>query len=268
MHQLIKISQIIFALSIIFSFNACRVKKNTAVNDDSKQKNTLHIDHQNLAFDTNFQKLLSNKIEFEWFSMRCKTTYDDGNTRQQFSTNIRMKNDSIIWLSLSGPMGIEGLRLAITRDSFFLINKINKEYTARPITFLNEIVPLNTNLTMLQNLLLSMPVTIQESEKRYFEADSFAVFQQQNNALRQTTTVHQKNYTTREIMLADQRVKQDLKINFGNYRNIGEKLFPFQREINVNRGHHTMLINMEVLRYTINEPLTFPFEINENYKKN
>lgn len=268
MQLLKKTGSIVFTFLIILSFNACRVKKNIATKIENEPKSALNFDLSNPTFDTNFQKLLHNTIQFEWLSMRCKTVYDDGNIRQQFSTNIRMKKDSIIWLSLNGPMGIEGARLAITSDSFFLINKLTKEYTARPIAFLNEIVPLNTNLTMLQNLLLALPVALQGSEKRYFEADSFAVFQQQNNALRQTTTVHQENYTTREIMLADQRVKQDLKITFGNYRNIGEKLFPFQREINVNRGHQKMFIELEVLRYTINEPLTFPFEVNENYKKN
>jgi hypothetical protein len=251
---------------LFLPISGCRVKKGAVQKNDSTSVEKVEVPAS--AFDNYLEKLLDNSISYEWMSMRCKAVFDDGNLRQQFSANIRMKKDSIVWLSVSGPMGVEAMRLAITRDSFFLLNKINKDFTARPISFLNEIAPLNTSLKTLQNLLMALPATLPRSEKRFFQSDSLLVFQEQNNAIRQITSVHQKNYTTQEIMLADLRWKQDLKIKFDHYKSIGDKWFPFQREISVHRGPQNMWIALEVMRYTIDEPLSFPFEVNENYKKN
>ena len=265
LHQLLAKQTLSAYIALLLLFPAWKVKK-TATETPYPSTTENVVSHA--VFDTLLQKINDGQIDYTLLSLRCKTVYDDGSNRQQFNTNIRIKKDSMVWVSLTGAMGIEGARLAITRDSFFLLNKLSKEYTARPISFLNEVVPLNTNLQMLQSLLLASPVPLQQATERIFHTDSFAILQLQNAALRQTITVLQQNYTTREIMLADQRVKQDLRLTFGNYRNIGEKLFPFERNIKVNRGPQQMNIEMEVQRYTINEPLTFPFEVNESYKKN
>lgn len=253
---------------LLFQTTSCKVKSAKEKHAHKTTSDIEEIEESNLVFDNNLQRVFAKQLNFEWLSLRCKTSYSDNVNSQQFSSNIRIKKDSIIWLSLTGPLGIEGARLVITQDSFFLINRLNREYTARPISYLNEIVPMNTNLQMLQNLLTALPIAMQASSKRFFQSDSFDVFQLQNKALRQIITVHQQNYTIKEIMLADQVQKQDLRIIFGNYRNLSSQLFPFDRTIKVNRGNQKMDIELDVQRYSINEPLKFPFEVNENYKKN
>ncbi len=219
-------------------------------------------------FDHTFSMLQLQQLQFNQFSMRCKVDYDDGSFRQDFTANIRIRKDSLIWLSLTGLFGIEGARMVIRQDSVFLMNKLTREYLARPASYLQQIIPLSSGYDALQNLLLGQMVNVEPSERRIFEADSFLVVNFQNQKLRQTATLHRQNYTALELLLADQQLKQDLKITFGDYRDLSGKAFAFQRFIEVNRGAQKMKLNMEVQRYTINEPLTFPFEVNDSYKRN
>lgn len=252
---------------LILQISACKVQRIKQKSSEVRKTSLSEGSASDSVLNAVLQKLKENSLDFNYLALRYKTNYSDEEINQQFSANIRIKRDSIIWISLTGAMGFEGARLAVTQDSFFLLNKLTKEYTAKPISYLSQIVPLNTNLQMLQNLMLAQPIELAGSSHRFYHTDSFDVIKQQTPKLQQTTTIHQQNYTSTEIMLADQHIKQDLQLTFGNYKNIGEKHFPFESEIKVNRGLQKINIKMELVRYTLNEPLVFPFEVNEHYKQ-
>lgn len=251
----------------ILQISACKVQKLKHENIESKNYSLNEENVSDSILNVSLSRLRENSLDFSFLNLRYKTNYTDDELNQQFTANIRIKKDSIIWISLTGAMGFEGARLAVTQDSFFLLNKLTKEYTVKPISYLSQIVPLNTNLQMFQNLLLAQPIELLGSNFRFYRTDSFDVIKQQIPKLQQTITVHQQNYTISEIMLADLHIKQDLQLTFGNYKNIGDKSFPFESEIIVNRGLQKINLKMELARYTINEPLVFPFEVNEHYKR-
>ena len=54
----------------------------------------------------------------------------DRNRRENtpVSANLRIRKDSVIWLSISALLGIEVARIQITPDSLKLMNRINKTY--------------------------------------------------------------------------------------------------------------------------------------------
>ena len=54
------------------------------------------------------------------------------------NATIRMHKDSLIWASVNAVLGIEAMRLLITKDSVFLLDKLNKTYTTRSVDYLQE----------------------------------------------------------------------------------------------------------------------------------
>ena len=53
-----------------------------------------------------------------------------------------MYKDSIIWISVTAIFATEGIRAYITKDSVKLLNKQDKIYTARSVSYLQEITAL------------------------------------------------------------------------------------------------------------------------------
>jgi hypothetical protein len=79
--------------------------------------NTAHLD--SMAFiDRTLGRIDSNRIGFNTFTAKVNVDYrgaDDKN--YDVNANLRMYRDSAIWVSVNAILGIEALRLLITKDS-------------------------------------------------------------------------------------------------------------------------------------------------------
>jgi hypothetical protein len=107
----------------------------------------------------NYYQLLANRIEFETFSAKINTDYE-GSDGKKYDVNvfIRMKKDSLIWISVNGALGIEGMRVLIDRDSVRILNKLDKEYQVRSLEYLTEVAALPLDLRTVQELIIGNPV--------------------------------------------------------------------------------------------------------------
>src|SRR5262245_43853516 len=57
-------------------------------------------------------------IDFNTFSAKIKVDYRGGDGKSNdFNAFLRMKKDSVIWVSINAALGIEAFRIMITRDS-------------------------------------------------------------------------------------------------------------------------------------------------------
>jgi len=84
----------------------------------------------------NYYQLLANRIEFETFSAKINTDYEGGDGKKyDVNVFIRMKKDSLIWISVNGALGIEGMRVLIDKDSVRILNKLDKEYQVRSLEY-------------------------------------------------------------------------------------------------------------------------------------
>src|SRR6476660_8702296 len=81
-------------------------------------------------------KAAGTQIDFQWFSGKAKMDYDDGKKTQNFTANIRMRRDSVIWVAITSLMGIEVARIMITRDSIDMLDRLHKERIKKPFNFL------------------------------------------------------------------------------------------------------------------------------------
>ena len=78
-----------------------------------------------------------------------------------------MKKDSLIWVSVNGALGIEGMRVLIDRDSVYTLNKLDKEYQVRSISYLQELAGLPLDLHTVQQLIIGNPVFLDSNVVSY-----------------------------------------------------------------------------------------------------
>lgn len=110
------------------------------------------------------KKLSSNRVEAEWLFVKSRISYSDKNQSEKFTTIFQMRKDSLIWFNVKKTT-VEALRVQITPDSFYLMDRLNKEYFIGSIEELENRFNLPQRTAedisvfdMFQELLLGNPV--------------------------------------------------------------------------------------------------------------
>ncbi len=223
-------------------------------------------DSLQVNFDSVYSKVVANQIQYKTLSERTMLTWDDGNTAQQLSASIRVKKDSLIWMSL-GMFGFEGARVLISPDSFRLVNKLTSEYMVRDYNFVQSWILMPISFEMLQQIITGEKISVNEKAKVLATEDSSYVLYLESDKLQEKIWVDTQNYTLKKILLKDKLLKQDMTITFDSYNSLNQKPFSYKRNIVIHRDAATMKLSMDITKAHIDEELNFPFEVNEKYKR-
>ena len=70
------------------------------------------------------------------------------------SGQLRMRRDSIVWLSVTATMGVEVMRVKMSTDSVWLLNRLDKTYLAESLEAVSSLSGLPVSLPWVQSLLL------------------------------------------------------------------------------------------------------------------
>jgi hypothetical protein len=227
-------------------------------------------DSLSLNYDSLVAKIAANKTGYHTLSARAKLTWDDGNSEQEFSANIRMLKDSIVWMSLSGAMGVEGARVFITPDTFLLINKVSNEYAYRGFDYLQSWLMFPITFTMLQQLIAGEKLDIRERASMVRRQDSLCLLYCETDKMNEKVWVDTVNYTIQKILLKDKLLKQDMTVTFDDYNSQGAssgKPFSHQRVIDVNRDGLKLKLTIEISKVKLNDELSYPFEVGGKFKR-
>ena len=99
--------------------------------------------------------------------------------------NIKFKKDSIIWASLSAPLGIELFRIQISKESIYFINRVTKTYFIKPISHISNYLKTEISFGEISEMITASPriskdlysfeeesnAYIIKSEKRQYKID-------------------------------------------------------------------------------------------------
>lgn len=103
--------------------------------------------------DSLFQAIRQADAPLQTFSARASVEAEMNKESKSFQANIRIRRDSAIWISISPALGIEVVRVLITRDSIKLINRLNGSYFKGDIHYLNQMMQVDVNFDMIQAVL-------------------------------------------------------------------------------------------------------------------
>lgn len=219
-----------------------------------------------LTYRAVLDSVTQNQLAYQTLSMRSKLLWESDKTTQEFQGTVRIQKDSLVWASL-GAFGVEAARVLLSPDSFKIIYKLNNEYSVQPFSYLRNWLLFPVSFPMLQQLLAAGRIDINEQATALEQTDSFLVLYSENNHLAQTLWINPVNYTVTKLLLKDKLLQQDMAVTFGDYNLFNGKPFAYKRWVEINQGSAKVKLTMEITRLATNETLSFPFEINERYKK-
>jgi outer membrane lipoprotein-sorting protein len=181
---------------------------------------------------------------------------------------IRLQKDSLMWLSLRGALGIEGFRVLVTKDSVKVMNLLKKTYQLRSISYLQEVSNLPFNFSNLQDLVVGNPIFIDSNIVSYKNANNQLLVLMLGKVFKHLITIDNSTGLLVHSKLddADATRNRTSSISFADYTNNAG--FPFSTKRKISVAEKSQLdINLDFKQYEFNKPLTFPFTIPKNYKR-
>ena len=197
--------------------------------------------------------------QYDYFSFKTKIDYEDGKNAYLFTANIRIRQDSLIWMSITGPLNIEVARALISRDSVKIHNKFSNERHHYPIQYLNNYFPGEVDYFMLQDFLLGNPLAVTKAPCVMDTAADVVQFTQQDIKLKIVHHGNTKNYTLADVLLKDNMINQQLDATFGDYQQVDSNYFSCARNIQIQRGSELIKVKGEVYKFRAHERLDFPY---------
>ena len=92
---------------------------------------------------------------FEWMTANVNIQAEgNGMDFNDLNGQLRMRKDSLVWLTVTANMGIEVLRAKVSTDSVWVVNRLDKSYLAEPLDSLAHQLGMPLSLPWLQSLLL------------------------------------------------------------------------------------------------------------------
>jgi len=266
---------LIIPVIIISFFTSCRSTKKiqTAI----AKKDTVaivpvitdngHEDSTRFIKET-YRGLQKQKINFTTFSAKIEVDYQDGDGKKyNVNAHLRMYKDSVMWVSITAILGIEGLRAYITKDSVMMLDKQNKVYTARSVAYLQEVSDLPLDLSSLQDLLIGNAVFLDSNIVSYSRAGNTLSLLSVGNFFKNLLTIQEAGDQIQSSKLddADELRNRTCYLTYDNYENEKGVVFSSKRTISVTEKKK-LDIQLNFKQYDFNETLSFPFSVPKNYK--
>ncbi|MDI9320232.1 MAG: DUF4292 domain-containing protein [Phycisphaerales bacterium] len=206
------------------------------------------------------------RIELKTISAKAKMHYESGDKSFDFVANIRMRKDSIIWVSVTVAGIIQITRAVITPDSFKLILYTEKQVFAGAIEKANEFLPPGINFYSLQNLLLGNPILNKSNTVNVADASpNWVVRFEQENYIEQAL-YDKTDSTLRQNHLITQGVSnKTLTHILSNFETINGQKIATERKLNAINDSTAMQVDMSYSNILIDEELSYPFSIPKNY---
>jgi len=100
------------------------------------------------------QQAQAASLKVDWFTSHLKGQAQWNGQSYPLTAQLRIKTDSVIWISLSALMGIEAARIQLSPDSLKILNRLNNTYYKGPIQGLAQRYDLPLSFYQLQEALL------------------------------------------------------------------------------------------------------------------
>lgn len=116
--------------------------------------------------------LEENAFDAEYLEARANVQLASKQLNIGGKATIRLHKDEAIWMSVK-KFGFEGARALIRPDSFFVLNRLNGDYTAEPLSYIEEKYKIPARFDLLQEIVLGNAVFFSRDLELQQEGDIY-----------------------------------------------------------------------------------------------
>lgn len=272
---LFKVRYPLFCLFLAFAFSACKQQKKI-----TQAPSKCNLDYKNAK--TLISYLRANEFCFE--KLNAKLTVDAAidSSFNSFSITLRIRKDSIIWMSIS-KVGIEGARVFITKDSVKFFNRTNNTYFKGDFSYISKLLNTPLDFEIVQSLLVGNSVTFYNEDEKLKPGIDNCQYILGTIRKYKLRKVMEKGKDLKESAQSIYMVPESFKISrilfyefnpdrvfdarFSDYERIDSvQLFPMKMNYSI-KTQKNISIDINYAKPRLNEEQSFPFKIPDNYEQ-
>ena len=230
-----------------------------------------------------YTKLKEHELKFDWLSLKFDASYKEKRNTTDFKGQIRIRKDSLIWLTITPAMGIEMIRMVITTDSVKYVNRFKKEYFTGDYKLVSSFLQINVDFDMLQSILLgndfqfyennSFRASIDNLEYKLSTTDRRKIRKVAEASsddavvLLQNIWLDSDSFKIKKIDLKEyEKDNRKLEAMYGGFTAFDNQIYPATVNYNI-IADNTLKVHISYNKVIMNEPMAFPFSIPDNYEK-
>jgi len=228
--------------------------------------------------------MLDKQMKFDYLSAKFTMVYGQGKNTTNLRGQLRIKDDSLIWMSITPALGIEAARVMLTDDSIKFINRLNKTYFSGKYDLVDSLLNTTIDYSLLQSMFVGNDLTQYDVKKFKSSVDNglYRMTIRERRKIRkyiksgeietrvlvQQIWLYPDTYRIARIDIKEQGEDENnkLQVYYSNYIDVDGQLFPSKIRIEI-ISQKSISIDLDFNKVLINSPLNFPFKIPSKYEK-
>lgn len=221
-----------------------------------------------LSAENLLDRMSSKAISAEWMDARARIDFDSPDLSVGGTAFIKLKKDSIIWMSVR-KFGFEAARAQITPDSVFILDRLNNEFTAEPLAYIERRYRIPASFDLLQQVLLGNPVfftrdlALQNRENLYY-------LRGRTDRWQTDYWVSPADFQLQRMQVTEQSSRRTVDLALKNYRPAegSDAAFSYLREVNLDSPETgAATVELEFNKVELNRPTSIAFDIPSRYDR-
>lgn len=248
-----------------------------------------------------YSLITSNYLPYKTLSIKFDVRIESEDINQSVSGTLRIRKDSLIWVSITPALGIEAARLQFTPDSIMFMNRIKNEYFINSYDYFENKLQTEITFEDLQAIFTNEIFLYSENDEESnekFNADSLdrdyfrKTFISSTDSNRYVLKTHRKHKIkkrikrnkTNELIVETLRIapeifkitnvdvedyaeKRNLKIKYSDFIDVNTKVLPSTINVIVVAADKNFNTQIKFNKITVDSDVSFPFKISEKYKR-
>ncbi len=215
-------------------------------------------------------KEAADDLAFSYLKAKSRVAWKSGTNTDNYSLDIRVKKDSLIWVTIS-QSGLTGATGVFTQNRIQFYQKISGEYYDMTYDSLSTMMGFRVDYRMLQSLIVGNQ-PFKKNNSRVIRENENIIIKQDSGRIKIDNMVG-PNRKLKKLLVRDEPSSNKLTLDFEEFTNLNQVIFPFSSQItlDVKNKENIRVTTVIQIKYSkvelLDTPLEFPFRIPAKFLK-
>ncbi len=213
------------------------------------------------------RRLIESQFSTAWLDARANIKLESPQMNVSGNAFIRLEKDKRLWISVK-KFGFEAARALITPDSFFVLNRLQNEFTAEPLSYIEKTYKIPARFDLLQQVVLGNPIFF-DRELELSQEASLLRLAGKNNRWQSDYWIESPAFLLKRMQLREISADRSLQVFMDNFKDVGRKMpFSHQRTVEISSPATGLArIGLDFSQLGFSGPLEMPFEVPARFKR-
>lgn len=209
------------------------------------------------------------RFDFDYLQAKSKIRFSSPDRSLSSSASIRMKKDSIIWISVSPVFGIEAARGFISQDTIVFMDRVNKDVYRYNYQSLSNALNFDIDFEMIQSIIIGNQVFDFKRDDYFSKRGGELKIDQKRGRFELETRASTKNRKVENVRVREIPDGSKMEIIFSEFNVVADQAFPFNTNVEIIAKGTDESTQVEINHSKVevsDSPISFPFSVPGKYE--